>query len=75
MPTNGAYNWSPGLVFGATCAIFKAGAVPGAPGARRGAQGAENRPKTRGRIYHFILTSAQLDRSGAQPGPAPDYLY
>ncbi len=44
-----------GLIFGATWTLFKAGAVPGAPGARRGPQGAENRPKTRGRIYHFIL--------------------
>jgi hypothetical protein len=26
-----------------------------APGARRGPQGAENRPKTRGRIYDFIF--------------------
>ncbi len=43
-----------GSGFGATCTIFRAGAVPGAPGARRGPQGAENRPKTRGRIYHFI---------------------
>ncbi len=55
VPTNGTYNWSPGLVFCATCTIFRAGAVPGAPGARRGPQGAENRPKTRGRIHHFIL--------------------
>jgi hypothetical protein len=29
--------------------------VPGAPGARRGPQGAENRSKNRGRIYHFLL--------------------
>ncbi len=43
------------MIFGATCSSFRAGAVPGAPGARRGSQGAEHRPKTRGRIYHFIL--------------------
>ncbi len=42
-------------MFGATCTIFRAGAVPGAPGASRGPQGAENRPETRGRIYHFII--------------------
>jgi hypothetical protein len=29
--------------------------VPGAPGARRGPQGAENWPKTGGRIYNLIL--------------------
>jgi hypothetical protein len=55
VPTNATYNWSPELIFDATCTIFRAGAVPGAPGARRGPQGAEKRPKTRGRIYHFIL--------------------
>jgi hypothetical protein len=32
-------------MFGATCTIFRTGAVPRAPGARRGPQGAENRPK------------------------------
>ncbi len=36
-------------MLGATCPIFQAGAVPWAPGARRGTQGAENRPKI-GRI-------------------------
>ncbi len=55
VPTNGTYNWSPGLIFGETCTIFLAGAVPGAPGARRGPRGAENRPRTRGRIYHVVL--------------------
>ncbi len=55
VPTNWTYNWSPGLIFGATCTLFRAGAMPGAPGVRRGPQGAENRPKTRGRIYNFIL--------------------
>ncbi len=55
VPTNGTYNWSPGLILGATCTIFRAGAVPGAPGARRGPQGAEHRPRTRGRIYDFFL--------------------
>jgi hypothetical protein len=44
-----------GLICGATCTVFRAGAVPRAPGARRGPQGAENQPKTRGRIYRFIL--------------------
>ncbi len=43
------------MIFGAIYILFRAGAVPGAPGARRGLQGAENLPKTRGRIYHFIL--------------------
>ncbi len=51
VPTNGAYKWSPVMNFGATFDMFRAGAVPGAPGARRGPQGAEHRPKTRGRIY------------------------
>ena len=36
-------------------ALFRAGARPKAPGARRGPQGAENQPETRGRIYYFIL--------------------
>ena len=36
----------PGLIFGATCTILWAGAVPGLPGPR----GAESRPQTRGRI-------------------------
>ena len=40
---------------GATCTIVRAGAVPGAPGARRGPQGAGNLPKTRSRIHHLIL--------------------
>ncbi len=44
---------SPGLNFGATCTVFRDGAVPGAPGARRGTHGAKIRPKTRRRIYHF----------------------
>ncbi len=55
MPTNGTYNWSPRLIFGAIWTIFRAGAVPGIPGGRREPQGAENRPKTRGRIHNFIL--------------------
>ncbi len=38
--------------------MFRAGAVPGAPGARRGPQGTENLPKTRGRIYNFILAQS-----------------
>ncbi len=46
-------------MLGATCTIFRAGAVPGAPGARRGPQGAENRPKTRSQIYHLILPKVQ----------------
>jgi hypothetical protein len=50
VPTNGTENWSPGLILCATCTIFRA-----APGARRGPQGAKNRPKARGRIYHVIL--------------------
>ncbi len=55
VPTNGTWNWSPGLIVGAPCIIFRAGARPKAPGARRGPQGAENRLKIRGRIYHFIV--------------------
>ncbi len=55
VPTHGPYNLSPGLTFGATCAIFRAGARPKAPGAHRGPQGAQNRPKIRCRISHFIL--------------------
>ena len=55
MPTNGTCNWSPELIFGATCTTFRAGAVPGSPGARRGPQGAENRAQIRGQIFHFIL--------------------
>ncbi len=43
------------LIFGATCTIVRAGAAPGAPGARREPQGADNRPKKRGRIYHLFL--------------------
>ncbi len=35
--------------------MFRAGARPKAPGARREPQGAEKLPKTWGRIYHFIL--------------------
>ncbi len=48
-------NWSPELIFGATCIIFRTGAVPKAPGARRGPRGAENRPNARGRTYNLIL--------------------
>ena len=39
VPMSGPWNWFPGLIFGATCAIFRAGARPKAPGARRGPQG------------------------------------
>ena len=35
--------------------VPRAGARPNVSGARRGPQGAENPPKTRGLIYHFIL--------------------
>jgi hypothetical protein len=42
-------------MFGATCAIFRNGARPKAPGARRGPQGTENWQETRGRIYDFNL--------------------
>ncbi len=55
VPTKGPCHWSPGLIFGATCAIFRAGARPIAPGARRGSRGAKNRPRTRGQISRFIL--------------------
>jgi hypothetical protein len=48
IPPNGTYHWLPGLIFGATCTFFQAGAVPGAPGARRGPRGVENRPETQG---------------------------
>ncbi len=41
-----------------------------APGARRGAQGAENRPKTRGQIYNFILPKVcPIFLPGRGPGP------
>ena len=65
MPTNGTHNWSPGLIFGAACTIFRAGAVPGAPGARRGPEGADNRPKTLGRTYHVILPKVCPDTGGS----------
>jgi hypothetical protein len=55
VPTSGIYNWSPGLIFDATCTIFRSRADPRAPGARREAQSAENLQKTLGRIYHLIL--------------------
>ena len=55
VPENGTYNWPPGLIFGAISTIFTTGAVPKAPGARRGPRGPENRSKTRGRIDHSIL--------------------
>jgi hypothetical protein len=32
IPTNGPYNWSPRLILGATCTIFRAGTIPKAPG-------------------------------------------
>ncbi len=51
-------NWSAGLICAASCTIFRAGAVPGAPGARRGPQGAENRPKARGQIYFMLRNNA-----------------
>jgi hypothetical protein len=58
--TQSAHEWAPGLVSGA-----RAGARPRAPGARRGSQGAENRPKNRGRIYHVILPQVCPERSGS----------
>ncbi len=42
VPTNGTYNWSPGLSLGATYTIFRAGAVPGAPGAPEGRKSPKN---------------------------------
>ncbi len=59
MPTNGMSSLVSEADFGAGCTICRAGAVPGAPGARRGPQGAENLAKTRGRIYGFIPKSQE----------------
>jgi hypothetical protein len=86
-PTNGTLNWSPGLIFGATCTIFRAGARPKAPGARRGPQKAENLPKTTaGFIPLSSLRSARIDfgsdccrnlyadTAPAAPGPSADQL-
>ncbi len=75
VPTNEPSNWSPGLICGATRTIFRAGAVPGAPGAPRGPQGAENRPKTRGQIYHFILPKVCpiVGWVWAAPEPHPEH--
>ncbi len=39
--TNGPYSWSPGLIFGAACTIFRAGARPRAPGPAVVPQGTE----------------------------------
>jgi hypothetical protein len=55
VPTNRLYDWSPDLICDIPCTMFRAGARPKAPGARRGPQGAENRPKLWGRMYHRIL--------------------
>ncbi len=35
--------------------FFEPEPTPMTPGARRGPQGIENKPKTRSRLYHFIL--------------------
>ncbi len=70
VPTNGPSNWSPGLIVGATCIIFRAGAVPKAPGACRGPQGAENRP-TRGRLFHVILPKVRPINLILQLSPTP----
>jgi hypothetical protein len=51
VPPHGPYNWSPKRIVGATCTIFQAGAVPGAPGAPRGRKSTENW----GQIYHGIF--------------------
>ncbi len=37
-----------------TFTIFRTGAVPGAPGARRGPRRADNRPKKQSRIYREV---------------------
>ncbi len=42
------------------CACAPVLPFTGAPGARRGPQGAENRPKNPGRIYHFILSAIDV---------------
>ncbi len=42
-----------GADFGATCIVFRAGARPMAPGARRGPQGAEHWPKNPGPDLSF----------------------
>ncbi len=45
-----------GLIFGASCTIFRAGARPKAPGARREPQATGNRQKIEaGFIIHFIF--------------------
>jgi hypothetical protein len=43
------------MSFAATCVNFRTGTVPGAPGACRRPQGAENRPQTRGFISVFLI--------------------
>ncbi len=53
-------------------ALFvRAGARPEAPGARRGPQGAEHLPKTRGRICDFILPEVRQGLAPIRPLVAP----
>ncbi len=54
MPTNVTYNWSPGLMFGATCTILRT-VFTGLPGPAVGQKGSNIGKKHRGKIYHFIL--------------------
>ncbi len=46
---------SPGLIFGATCIIFRTGSVLGASGVCRGPRGPKHDRKAQGRIYVFIF--------------------
>ncbi len=60
VPTNGPYSWSPGLMFGAPCASFRATPRPMAPRARRGTPRAENRSKPGAGVFNvYSLRSAQ----------------
>ncbi len=65
------YIWSPGLIFGATCTISRAGADPGAPGARRGPQGAETRQKAGA---GFVILSSLRSRAHQVKTEIVDWL-
>ena len=55
VPTNGPYNWSPELILSVLSIVFRARAVPGAPGACRWPRRAEHRPTNPGPDLSFTF--------------------
>ncbi len=61
--TKAPYNWSPGLILGAFCTIFRAGPFWKGLGAKFGQKAAENEPTLKYRFLFLIMTATKLSES------------